>query len=269
MKKFKVRNYRYPSKKIKEETGRVRFCAFSDLHGLSFGEQNSRLIGQIQKCCPDGIFVAGDMFVREDQKTMETARDLLSRLAKEFPVWYALGNHEYSMILNPQYRKIYLEYEDALQDTGVIFLHNSWCEFQVRETSFVVHGLELEHEYYGKPRTPDLTLEHMEDLIGKPEEDAYHILLAHNPRYGRTYFDWGAQLTICGHYHGGMIRFGKRTGLISPQFQLLPSYCCGDFHRGDSHLLVSAGIGEHTIPVRIHNPRELLQIDIYPEKHPK
>ena len=35
----------------------------------------------------------------------------------------------------------------------------------------------------------------------------------------------------------------------------------GDFHRGSQHMLVSAGAGEHTIPVRIHNPREVLIVD--------
>lgn len=266
MKKFKVKTYRFPSGKIKEETGRVRFCGISDLHGLSFGEENVHLTEKIRKCCPDGILIAGDMFVRENLKTMETAKAFIAQLAEEFPVWYALGNHEYKMILQPQYRKIYLEYEDELQEKGVVFLHNSWCEFRVRGTEFVVHGLELENEYYKKPRAPQLSLDHMEDLIGRPEEDAYHILLAHNPGYGKTYLQWGADLILSGHYHGGILRLGKRTGLVSPQFRLFPPYCCGDFHSENAHLLVSAGLGEHTLPLRIHNPRELLQIDIYPEK---
>mgnify|MGYP000550335492 CR=1 FL=1 len=29
-------------------------------------------------------------------------------------------------------------------------------------------------------------------------------------------------------------------------------------------MIVSAGLGEHTIPVRIHNPRELVLINLYP-----
>ena len=30
-------------------------------------------------------------------------------------------------------------------------------------------------------------------------------------------------------------------------------------------MIVSAGLGEHTIPVRIHNPRELVLINLYPQ----
>ena len=33
-------------------------------------------------------------------------------------------------------------------------------------------------------------------------------------------------------------------------------------------MIVSAGLGEHTIPVRIHNPRELIIAELYP-RHAK
>ena len=32
----------------------------------------------------------------------------------------------------------------------------------------------------------------------------------------------------------------------------------GHFRKGRKHMIVSAGLGEHTIPVRLHNPRELV-----------
>jgi hypothetical protein len=32
-------------------------------------------------------------------------------------------------------------------------------------------------------------------------------------------------------------------------------------------MLVSAGLGEHTIPIRLHNPRELLVIEFCPSAH--
>ena len=45
--------------------------------------------------------------------------------------------------------------------------------------------------------------------------DVYHILLAHNPEFAETYFDYGADLTLSGHVHGGIFRIGKH-GLLSP-----------------------------------------------------
>ena len=33
-------------------------------------------------------------------------------------------------------------------------------------------------------------------MIGKPEDKGMQILLAHNPKYGKTYFEWGADLIL-------------------------------------------------------------------------
>ena len=78
-----------------------------------------------------------------------------------------------------------------------------------------------------------------------------------------------ADLILSGHYHGGVVRLSEHYGLSSPQYLFLPPFCCGDFHKGDQHMIVSAGLGEHTIPLRIHNPRELLVIDIKPSEKMK
>ena len=69
---------------------------------------------------------------------------------------------------------------------------------------FCFWGLELPIEYYHKPRSPKLKKEVMEELIGKPEDKGMQILLAHNPKYGKTYFEWGADLILSGHYHGAL-----------------------------------------------------------------
>ena len=73
------------------------------------------------------------------------------------------------------------------------------------------------------------------------------MLLAHNPKYGDVYFEWGADFIFSGHYHGGILRFNEHHGLTCPQYLLFPPYCCGDFHRQEQHMIVSAGLGEHTI----------------------
>ena len=124
-----------------------------------------------------------------------------------------------------------------------------------------MYGLEIPLIYYKKPKSPMLQTEEIQQLIGKPDQDRVNLLLAHNPKYGNAYFEWGADLILSGHYHGGIVRFGRNKGILSPQFQLFPPYCCGAFHRKNQHMYVSAGLGEHTIPVRIHNPRELLIVD--------
>lgn len=267
MKRFKTVHYTIHSDKIKDTRG-VRFAVIADLHGMEFGPDNKRLLEAIDKYRPDGVLIAGDMIVRNDPASMETAAVLLKRFADQYPVYYVLGNHEYKLYRsNPEENEMardYQEYEKELKAAGIHIVHNESCELQAGKSSIMIYGLEIPLIYYKKPFSPKLHTEEVRELIGEPVKDSLNILLAHSPKYGNAYFDWGADLILSGHYHGGIVRLGRRMGLLSPQFQLFPMFCCGDFHRGNQHMLVSAGAGEHTIPVRIHNPRELLIVDIKP-----
>ena len=238
MKKFRIKQYEIHTDKIHAPQG-VRMILLADLHGISYGKDNIRLTETIRKLAPDVILSAGDMAVRTETNTLVTACKLLTELAGDFPVYYALGNHEYKMFLSEEYRPYYAKYERALKIAGVHILRNGREDMVLQGEHFCFWGLELPIEYYHKPRSPKLKKEVMEDLI------------------------------LSGHYHGGVVRLSEHYGLSSPQYLFLPPFCCGDFHKGDQHMIVSAGLGEHTIPLRIHNPRELLVIDIKPSEKMK
>lgn len=247
----------------------VRFVLLADLHGLSYGEDNEQLLAAIRKQKPDAVLVAGDLVVRTQRSTFVTACKLLRDLAQDFPVYYALGNHEYKMYLSEEYRKSYEKYENTLKKAGVHVLRNTHEHAILKGKAFCFWGLELPIEYYHKPQSPKLSCATMETLMGRAGKKEIQVLLAHNPKYGKTYFEWGADLILSGHYHGGVVRLSEHHGLSSPQYLLLPPFCCGDFHKGSQHMFVSAGLGEHTIPLRIHNPRELLVIDVKPSEKKK
>lgn len=264
MKTFRTRTYEISSPKLHGKSS-VRFALLADLHGLIFGEDNETLIGAIEKAGPDAVLVAGDMIVRTIPESLDAAQRLMERLTARFPVYYAPGNHEYKLCISEKYREEYFAYEAALEKSGVHMLHNTRAKLEISGTDFYFHGLELPLEYYKKPFSPKLSAGVMEQLVGTPVQEGVHVLLAHNPKYGNAYFSWGADLIVSGHYHGGVMRLTEHHGLTCPQYLLFPPFCCGDFHRGSRHMIVSAGLGEHTIPVRIHNPRELLFIDMKPE----
>lgn len=144
-------------------------------------------------------------------------------------------------------------------------LENSSSSLEIKGEQVQITGLALPEEYYQKGKKIQLSLKTMNRLAEKASKERFHILLAHTPRYGDTYLDWGGDLILAGHYHGGMMRLPILGGVISPDFKLFPKYCRGDFHRQDRHLIVSAGLGEHTLPIRIFNPRELVLIHCVPE----
>ena len=262
MKTFTTRTFELTTSKLRDR--QVCFAVLADLHGFVFGNNHQDLYQAVTAQKPDAILIPGDMIVSRNTSTLPLAASLILRLVEKIPIYYSLGNHEYKMLLNPERREAYLNYEHLLTSAGVCFLHNESIHSEFGNTDFIFHGLELPLEYYHKPNSPALSLTEMEHMIGIPSEDGFHVLLAHNPKYGNTYFSWGADLTVCGHYHGGIVRLNKNHGLTCPQYLLFPPFCCGDFHRGTSHMIVSAGLGEHTIPIRIHNPRELVIVKIKP-----
>ena len=186
MGEFRTVTYEVHNPKIKQNQS-VRFAVLADVHGSEFGTDNCDLQAKIRENLPDAILVAGDMVVRKDVSTLENARKLLISLAKDFPVFYGLGNHESKMkIEGYPCQSEYLEYEQSLRKAGVHILTNEKYEFQAKGTSLVINGLELPLEYYHKPTSPKLTDQAMEQLMGKPEPDAVNILLAHSPNYGIT-----------------------------------------------------------------------------------
>lgn len=260
MNKFRIKTYEIKSEKINQGCT-VSFAFLTDLHGILYGKENQELIQEIQRQRPDAILIAGDMLVRTEPETIKRGQALVKELVHMYPVYYALGNHEYQM-QSGMYRESYLQYESFLKEQGVFFLHNEKECIRIKENKFVIYGLELPIEYYKKPFSPEFTLKSMREILGNPETEGYQILLAHNPKYGKTYLEWGADLILSGHFHGGVVRFTEHKGLTCPQYLLFPPYCCGDFYKGNRCMLVSAGLGEHTIPIRIHNPRELLMIHI-------
>lgn len=266
MKTFRIKKYEIVSSKIKE--GEIRFAFLSDLHGLEFGEDNSELLHAVRGFSPDAVLCAGDMLVRSEPETLGTAKALLKKLAEEFPVYLSLGNHEYKLLVSEDYksmRETYKAYEMELEAGGIHILHNQYMEANIKENRIGVYGLELPLCYYDKFFSQKLTEEEITGFLGKRKKD-FSILLAHSPRYGKAYFSWGADLILSGHYHGGVVRFGENIGLVSSHLRIFPPFCCGKFTRGEQNMIVSAGLGEHTIPIRLHNPRELICITV---KSPK
>ena len=89
--------------------------------------------------------------------------------------------------------------------------------------------------------------------------------MAHNPDYFEEYAAWGADLVLSGHVHGGMMRLPILGGVVSPAFKLFPKYDGGLFQQGKSTMILSRGLGMHTIPIRIFNPGELILLKICPK----
>ena len=69
-------------------------------------------------------------------------------------------------------------------------------------------------------------------------------------------------MVVSGHVHGGIMRLPVLGGVLSPNMTLFPKYDGGRFDVGRSAMILSRGLGTHTIPLRIFNPGELVVLKL-------
>lgn len=267
---YRRKEYKIVSKKVKEP---LTFVLLADLHGAIYGTGSQRLLADIEKERPDFVFVAGDMLCakkKPERWGQRAAAELLVKLAERTKVCISRGNHESKIgRCTERFGRTLADYEEKLIKAGAILFHNVSQEFHVKHMKIKVSGLELEREYFKKFRPRKLTKKELEELLGDGESPAYHILLAHNPRFGKTYFKWGADLILSGHNHGGVIGFPICGGVLTPGFRIFDRYTAGRFEREGKNLIVSRGLGDHVPLPRIFNPKEYVVIKVYPKEEKK
>ncbi len=258
--RFVVREYVFRHGRIKKP---LTLVFLSDLHNKQYGPGNIRLLEAIEALNPQAILVGGDMLVARPGRAIDTPLTLLEPLAAKYPLFYAYGNHEYRLELYPEkYKDMHQRYALALHAMGIRLLRNRGEVFG--DSGVAVYGLEIEREYYRRFVLPQLPVSKVEAALGEASDTHFNLLLAHNPDYFPQYARWGAELTLSGHIHGGVVRlFGK--GLLSPRIHLWPRYDGGVFSQGERHMVVSRGLGMHTPPFRLWNPAELVCLRLLPE----
>lgn len=240
-----------------------RMVILADLHNYSFGKGNEVLKKQIDSVNPDLILVAGDMLVRKAPKKYDTAFELLKALSRKYPIYYGLGNHEQSLAgEKEEYAALYREYVNKLEKEGIIFLDNQSVILRRKNDNLKITGLSIEKDYYGKCKIPEMPADYIENLVGKCERQCYNILIAHNPVYFKNYAAYGSDLILAGHVHGGIIRLPFLGGMLSPQYRFFPKYDAGRFSEKGSTMLISRGLGLHTLKFRIGNRPELMTITL-------
>lgn len=232
---------------VPEELSGLRMLLLSDLHCNPFICNNKRVFQRLAQERPDVILLAGDMISKYGKKSNDRVPAFLKRLRSIAPVVYSFGNHE--EILRAGFPEQYSAYEKEIKEAGILFPDNEVVSLVLQGKNVDFAGLTLRPEYLCKRVRRKLPGEAFQELrIRKPEQT---VLLAHIPDFFPEYAGLAA-LTVSGHNHGGIIRLPFVGGLISPQLYF-PDYTRGCYRIGDSTLVVSAGIGSHSLPARLFN----------------
>ena len=261
-----VRNIKLNNDMI--ESNPVRLAFIADFHELLEGKMNSRIADAIAKASPDLILIGGDMLDGYRKSEELPSVDLIDRLYRIAPVVMAPGNHE-----KKAETKVYVNntllYDRFMQgiEDKVHYLKNKSEVFSINGRWIRIFGLDLPLEYFKRREEKMLSVEEIIGYIGYPEEqdNVFNILMAHNPEYFESYAEWGAELTLSGHFHGGIVNLPMIGGVISPRLNVFPKYTKG-LYRSEKHpdkmMYLTSGLGQHSLRIKINNIPEIIIIDL-------
>ena len=254
------------SRELPKEWNGTNIVVLADLHNCSFGKNNERLVKKIDRLAPDYILVAGDMINKKSASYPSNSFLLLESLAKKYRIYYSYGNHEqklddYKKITGQGEKELYsswMEYRKSLAHQNINFLDNKSVSLTKNGVSLRITGLSLSLEYFERHRMQELNQQHLKKVLGEKKKNEFQILMAHHPFYFKEYADWGADLVVSGHVHGGMVRLPGIGGLLSPQAKFFPKYQAGLYKEKDKTMVVSRGLGSHSIMPRLFNIPEIV-----------
>lgn len=256
--------YTVSSDKLPESFDGFRIVQLSDLHSMEFGSGNSRLLKRIAAEQPDIIVMTGDMINARDND-FSSFFELCRSAADICPTYYVIGNHEDSKQGDQR-----TELMTGISEAGVIILDNTSVRLEREEQHITLYGFHSgQWSYSGRTLTDDASpvmdgfdAGDLHRALGTPDADGYSVLLAHSPDFFPVYADWGANLTLSGHIHGGMLRLPFVGGVFSPGSHLFPTYDAGEYEIGDSALILSRGLGIGQLGIRVFNPPDVVSVTL-------
>ena len=97
----------------------------------------------------------------------------------------------------------------------------------------------------------------------REHNEEYTILLSHRPELFDIYSECEVDLVFSGHAHGGQFQFPLVGGLVAPNQGLFPEYDAGVYEKNNTCMIVSRGLGNSIIPIRIGNRPEIVVAELH------
>lgn len=236
-------------------TSPVRIALVTDLHSCRYGENQRELAQAIRGAAPDLLLIAGDYF--DDEIADTNAELLLAQILDLCPIYYVTGNHEcYSGSAG------FAQKMEILEKYGARRLAGDCALLELGGARIAVCGVD-DPSIYMVSDGADST-QQLAQAAAAAQDSDYSILLAHRPERIGDYAEYGFDLALCGHAHGGQMRIPLLlNGLYAPNQGFFPKYAGGEYRLGDTMMIVSRGLArESTRLPRIFNRPELVLIEL-------
>ncbi|NLL06257.1 MAG: metallophosphoesterase [Clostridiaceae bacterium] len=186
-----------------------------------------------------------------DKKTEDVTNSVntLVELNKWAQVYYIPGNHEYRC------EKVELIFR-MLEEENVEVLNLKTQAGIVKEVGIDIIGID---EMVNSVESINKKMTEFEKI------NSFKIVLSHFPEnFPRYYSSYDVDLVLSGHAHGGQFNIPLLGGLYAPGQGFFPEYYKGIYLENGVNLVVSRGLGNSVIPLRIFNNPEVVVINIKP-----
>lgn len=232
----------------------VKILHISDLHNKAFGRNQCYIRRVVLDEKPDVIFITGDLVHNKQNSSAKRLIQVLSRLG---PIYFVPGNHEY-MAGN------YDEFGEWLLDHNVCVLQNKLVKTTIKDCILKIYGLDDPMALGHKKMYACDIKRALEVLDSKAinVENSVKILLVHRPELLDIYSEYEFDFVFSGHAHGGQFRIPFLGGFIAPNQGLFPKYSEGVLSQNNTVEIISRGLGNSVIPLRINNHPEIVVVTI-------
>lgn len=232
----------------------------SDLHNKRFGQNQIRILRQVEALEPDVICITGDLIDKRRTTvfTMGDALELCRGALRFAPVYYVPGNHEASFPMYPFLKK-------QMKSMGVQVLENQAAILYRGRESLRIAGVD-DPKFFGERKTKQ-----MQNLIQATGQwdGIFTVLLSHRPEELENYSVSGADLVLTGHAHGGQFRIPKIGPVYVPNQGFFPPLAQGVHQCGKTTMVISRGLGNSAFPQRIFNRPEIVRVVLTCPKSPE
>lgn len=250
---IEVENISLKLSKLENAEGKVKIVHISDMH-LKHGNWNfERFVKKIKEMKPDLIFITGDMIDVKSNINECNLDEVTEKIASVAPTYGVIGNHE---IWNGDLE----EFERIMEDGGVTLLRNDNVVVKINNIEFNIYGVDYGYKFGNI------------DFENKSNVDSVNILLNHTPDIFEDKKELekvGIDLIFSGHAHGGQFRVPFiDKGIVAPDQGFFPKYTSGVYKEENYKMILSRGIGNSIIPVRINNRPHipLVELEIFKSK---
>lgn len=241
----------FENSKISKVFDGFKIVHLSDLHNKEFGEGQKNLMKKIQNSKPDLIVFTGDLI--DHSKSENGDESFINSIKDIAPVFYVAGNHE---AWSGKYDSLIFR----LKEAGITVLDNQKTSIEKNGEFIDILGIQ-DPAFFNNDNNKSFK-EGLENLVNEDKSNNFKILLSHRPELMDLYVHNNLDLVFSGHAHGGQFRIPFIGGVLAPNRSLFPKYTSGIHSVNNTSMIISRGLGNSIIPIRIFNRPEIIEVTL-------